>query len=143
MECMRLTPGKVLLKCQQLPPCSQSQTASHQAQRVSVSPRGKKPSCYSEVVFLKFGTKKAPCVCVAWGSGETGDTAQVPFLFRLRNTSQPLIRISKTDKGLYKIPPPICNQCIQKNTLRKSLVFFPVCISQFKLLVSRRRSREL
>lgn len=86
---------------------------------MSVSPQGKKFSCYSEVVFLKFGTKKAPCVCAARSSGETGDMAQVPFLFHLRNTSQPLIRSSKMDKGLCKIPPPICNQCIQKNTLRK------------------------
>ena len=84
-----------------------------------VSPRGKKSSCYSEVVFLKFGTKEAPYVCTAGSSGGTGDTAQVPFLFHLRNTSQPLIRISKMDKGLCKIPPPICNQCIQKNTFRK------------------------
>ena len=84
-----------------------------------VSPGAKKSSCYSEVVFLKFGAKEACCVCAARSSEGTGDTAQAPCLSHLRNTSQALIRVSKMDKGRCKIPPPICNQCVQKNIPRK------------------------
>ena len=58
-------------------------------------------------------------MCAAKGSEGTGDTAQVSFLFHPRNTSQLLIQTSKMEKGLCKIPTPVCNLCIQKNVLSK------------------------
>lgn len=88
---IRHTPAKVLFRCQ-YSPCSQSQTAGH-------------PETREVAVPASMGRKTLMFLCgpfeAAKGSAGTRHATRVSFLFHPRNTSQPLIQVSKMDKGLF------------------------------------------